>query len=226
MASHILLIEDDRALGAQIVAQLNGAGFKTSWWTEGRLVGSEASAFDLVMLDLMLPGTYGMQILRELRRDSDVPVLVLTARNGSADKVRAFELGADDYLTKPFWPEELLLRVHARLRRPVLQRSTEWVFGDLRLDPARLDVAVGGVQVALTRVEFALLEALVRRRGEPVTRAWLVTHILDRDADGSNRALDVHVSRLRGKLGDVRWIETVWGIGYRIGDPSRPEPRR
>ena len=173
VVSSIPLIEDDRALGAQIVAQLRGDGFDTTWWTEGR------------------------------------------------------PLEDDDYLTKPFWPRELLLRVRARLRRPLLLQATELSFGSLRLDAGKCLARVGDAPgVALTRVELAILEALVRRYGEPVTREWLVEHALGHNPDASSRALDVHVSNLHRKLGDPRWIETVWGIGYRVASPTRHEPPR
>src|SRR5688572_8163810 len=135
MDRRILLIEDDRDLGAQVVQHLETIGFKTLWWTEGRLLSSaDASSIRLAIIDLMLPGTYGLDVLKHLRTISDVPVLVLSARNDSSDKVRALELGADDYLTKPFWPEELIERVRARLRRPVLEREGTLEVGPLRID--------------------------------------------------------------------------------------------
>src|SRR5688572_26574370 len=124
MTERILLIEDDRSLGAQVVEQLRQAGFETVWWTEGQPVTAAiAAGFRLLVLDLMLPGSYGMDILKDLRTSSELPVLVLSARNDSFDKVRALKLGADDYLTKPFWPEELVERVRARVRRPNMQRG-------------------------------------------------------------------------------------------------------
>src|SRR5262245_12403280 len=114
MAKRVLIIEDDRELGAQIVKRLQDAGFTPTWWTEGRrLVRAELPEVDLIVLDLMLPGTYGMDMLKDLRAFSEVPVLVLSARNETSDKVRALSLGADDYMAKPFWPEELIERVRA-----------------------------------------------------------------------------------------------------------------
>jgi DNA-binding response OmpR family regulator len=164
----------------------------------------------------MLPGAYGMDILKELRAFSEVPVLILSARNDSADKVRALKLGADDYLTKPFWPEELVERVRARLRRPTMQRDGGLEAGPVRIDLADRAVSVGGTRIELTRVEFDLLVALARRTEAAVTRRWLVENVLDPDRDGTERTLDVHVSRLRKKLGHDNLIETVWGIGYRL----------
>jgi len=218
MAERILLIEDDQELGAQIVDSLRKAGFDPTWWRTGRHVEpAQLVGLTLVILDLMLPSTYGMDILKQLRSDgSEVPVLVLSARNDTADKVRALKLGADDYMTKPFWPEELIERVRARMRRPTLQRGDALELGALRVDLATRGVLVEGSTVELTRVEFDLLAALARRPGVAVTRGWLVEHVLDPDREGSERTLDVHVSRLRKKLGPSVKVETVWGIGYRL----------
>ncbi|MCY1078122.1 response regulator transcription factor [Archangium lansingense] len=219
MGERILLIEDDPQLGAQIADFLGRAGFEPTWWTEGRpLQPGEATAYGLIILDLMLPGTYGMDILRQLREGSDVPVLVLSARNDTADKVRALKLGADDYMTKPFWPEELVERVRARLRRPVMHRQSFLEIGALQVDLQSREVRVDGKPVELTRVEFDLLAALAKRPGAAVTRQWLVENVLDPEREGSERTLDVHVSRLRRKLGPGKHVETVWGIGYRLGE--------
>jgi two-component system response regulator MtrA len=160
-------------------------------------------------------------MLKELREFSDVPVLVLSARTDSSDKVRALQLGADDYLTKPFWPAELAERVKARLRRPIMQRSDSLELGELRIDLAEHRVRCRGQAIELTRVEFEVLAALARRAGSAVTRKWLVEHALDSERGGNERTLDAHVSRLRKKLGDAVTIETVWGIGYRLADGSR-----
>jgi two-component system response regulator MtrA len=218
VADRILVIEDDPELGGQIVASLRRGGFEPTWWQSGRLIEpAQLAGVSLIVLDLMLPGVYGMEILKQLRgAGAEVPVLVLSARNDTADKVRALKLGADDYMTKPFWPEELIERVRARLRRPTLQRGDALEVGGLRLDLATRGVSVDGSAVELTRVEFDLLAALARRPGVAVTRGWLVDHVLDPDREGSERTLDVHVSRLRKKLGASVKVETVWGIGYRL----------
>jgi DNA-binding response OmpR family regulator len=216
MATRVLVVEDDRDLGAQMVQRLREAGYAPTWWTEGRTVERTALAdVALIILDLMLPGRYGLDMLKELRAFSEVPVLVLSARDATADKVRALKLGADDYMTKPFWPEELIERVRARLRRPTLARTGAVELGALRVDPATRQVQVRGAPVEVTRVEFDLLAALAERPGEALTRKALVDRALDPDRDGHERTLDVHVSRLRKKLGG-RFIETVWGIGYRL----------
>jgi two-component system, OmpR family, response regulator MtrA len=213
----ILLIEDDQKLGEQIVSHLRSAGFETIWWTEGEAIDpDDPPPVSLVILDLMLPGSYGLDILKQLRTGSELPVLILSARNDTQDKVRALKLGADDYMTKPFWPEELIERVRARLRRPTMQPADMLEAGSLRVDLARREAAVDGRPVELTRVEFELVAALARRAGAAVTRRWLVENVLDPDREGGERTLDVHVSRLRKKLGQDGLIETVWGIGYRL----------
>ena len=218
MQARILVVEDDERLGAQVVVALRSAGHHVTWRKDGdAAMLEEPSGYDLVVLDLMLPGTYGMDVLKHIRRDAEVPVLVLSARNETPDKVRALELGADDYLTKPFWPDELMARVAARLRRPVLQRRERLRFGELEIDLGARTVTVADVDVPVTRVEFELLAALAKRPGAAVPRAWLVDHVLDPERDGTERTLDVHVSRLRKKLGAAAsHLATVWGVGYRL----------
>jgi two-component system response regulator MtrA len=214
VSGRVLIIEDDHELGTQIVETLRAAGYEPTWWKEGRTVPA-ASDFELVILDMMLPGLDGLDILKELRTHAEMPVLVLSARSETGDKVAALQLGADDYMTKPFWPEELVERVRARLRRPILQRSDALEVGPVRIDLAQHEVRVHGKPVELTRVEFEFLLALARRPGVAVTRKWLAENILDPERRGDERTLDVHVSRLRKKLG-VAVVETVWGIGYRL----------
>jgi DNA-binding response OmpR family regulator len=223
MADRVLILEDDERLGQQVSDSLAEAGYETVWIRDGRSAGPEAfEGASLIVLDLMLPGEHGLDILKRLRRDSDVPVLVLSARNETADKVRALKLGADDYVTKPFWPDELLARVAARLRRPVLQRSSAVKVGELTVDLDQRRVTVAGEPVDLTRVEFDLLAALVRRQGAAVSRTWLAEHVLDPEREGGERTLDVHMSRLRKKLGTAASaIATVWGVGYRLEPPER-----
>jgi two-component system response regulator MtrA len=217
MPVQVLLIEDDAALGAQIVEQLKRAGYEAQWWQRGEFIEREsASRLQLVILDLMLPGRYGLDVLKDLRTHSDVPVLVLSARNDKEDKVRALKLGADDYLTKPFWPEELLARVSARLRRPRIEQSDRVVVGPLEMRAGEHEVSVSGKPVGLTPLESSLLLALLKRAGTAVTRRWLVEQLFESDNTGAERTLDVHVSRLRKKLGRDGLIETVWGIGYRL----------
>jgi len=222
VSQRILVIEDDSKLGLQILESLRKAGYEAEWLTEGRrLSKAELHACGLVILDLMLPGLYGMDLLKDLREKSEVPVLVLSARIETADKIRALKLGADDYLTKPFWPEELLERVRARLRRPTLARGHSLEIGGLSVDAHRREVLVDKQRVELTRAEFDILAVLAERPGFAVTRRSLVEQALNADRDGTERTLDVHVSRLRKKLGSAVTIETVWGIGYRLNAGTR-----
>ena len=218
--TRVLLVEDDEKLGRQVTDGLAASGLEVEWIRRGdEAMAADFGVFALVILDLMLPGAHGFDILKALRADHhQVPVLVLTARQETVDKVRALELGADDYLTKPFWPEELIARVRARLRRPVMSPDSGLLAcGPLGNDLAGRLVFVDGDRVDLTRTEFELVAALARRPGSAVSRAWLAEHVLDPARDGDERTLDVHVSRLRRKLGAAgRCIGTVWGVGYRL----------
>jgi DNA-binding response OmpR family regulator len=218
MCPRILVVEDDDALGRQIVDRLGGAGFDVEWRRSGsEALGDDPSRYALVVLDLMLPGAHGLDVLKRFRQEADTPVLVLSARNETPTKVRALELGADDYVTKPFWPEELVARVQARLRRPLLQKGDVVELEALRVDLGARRVWVSGAEVELTRMEFDLLAALARRPGAAVSRQWLVANVLDPERDGTERTLDVHVSRLRKKLGPAgARLSTVWGVGYRL----------
>jgi two-component system response regulator MtrA len=188
--------------------------------------GSEAleippSQFALVILDLMLPGAHGLDVLKHFRSRSDVPILVLSGRNETADKVRALKIGADDFVTKPFWPDELVERINARLRRPTLMRGQKLNVGPMVIDLAARSVQVGEVRVELTKVEFDLLAVLARRPEDAVSRATLEEAALGVDGERGERVLDVHMSRLRKKLGvGGRCIATVWGVGYRLEVPS------
>ena len=143
--------------------------------------------------------------------------MILSARSDTRDVVRGLKLGADDYVTKPFWPEELLARVQTRLRRPVLQRGEVTVLGPLELELAARSVTVAGEVISLTPAEFDVLATLAKRPGSAVTRRVLAAACMDASKDGSERTLDNHVSRLRQKLGEAgAMIKTVWGIGYRL----------
>jgi two-component system response regulator MtrA len=218
MQSRILVVEDDEKLGQQIVDGLRKAGFETDWRRSGdAALEDDPAGYELVVLDLMLPGAHGLDVLKRFRGQAETPVLILSARNETATKVRALELGADDYVTKPFWPEELLARVQARLRRPTLQKGDTLALGTFRLDLSARRVFVADAEVELTRIEFELLAALARRPGAAVSRQWLAANVLDPEREGTERTLDVHVSRLRKKLGPAgSKVATVWGVGYRF----------
>lgn len=221
-AKRILLVEDDPQLGQEIQRGLGVAGFATTWIQDGaQAMEQDLGSIDLVVLDLMLPGVHGFDLLAHWRERSDVPVLLLTARNETPDKVRAFSLGADDYLTKPFWPEELVARIHARLRRPVLSRGEELEVGAIHLDLRARICRVQGEPIELTKLEFDFLTELAKRPGEALSREVLVQRVLGSDSDGKERTLDVHASRIRKKLKEAAsQIQTVWGIGYRMLGPS------
>lgn len=215
MPQRVLLVEDDQKLGAQIVEQLTAAGYSVEWLKSAEPpFDPEYAKFHLVLLDLMLPGQYGLDILKTLRETSDVPVLIISARNDSADVVRGLKLGADDYMRKPFWPNELLARVQARIRRSNRAEESTIELGGLSIDPAARTVHVGGELVDLTRVELDLLLALAKKPGRAVSRDWLNENVLGAESS-EQRTLDVHFSRLRKKVGMER-IVTVRGIGYRL----------
>ena len=221
METRILLVEDDAELGAQVVQNLKRAGFAVDWQTKGTAPHEDLGrTYALVVLDLNLPGVHGLDMLKLLRAHSDLPVLVLSARNETLDKVRALKLGADDYMTKPFWPEELVERVKARLRRPALARDGRLEVGRLAIDTGAHRVWWKDREIDVTRVEHAILTTLGKRPGEAISRAALAEAVLDPERDGTERTLDVHVSRLRKKLDGGEMIVTVWGIGYRL-DPGK-----
>ena len=224
MNQRILLIEDDQKLGQQIVEHLREAGFEPTWLTRGDAAFALTPRdYQLAILDLMLPGAFGLDVLKHLRAHSDVPVLVLSAKSDTSVKVRAFELGADDYITKPFWPEELVARVNARLRRPGMERGGVIELGPIRLDARSREVLLAGAALELTRVEFDLLLALAHRPDQALSRAWLCQNVLDPEREGNERTLDVHVSRLRKKLGTSgTTLATVWGVGYRLETRGAP----
>lgn len=218
MSNRILLVEDDVALGGQVVRSLSQAGFEPHWVQDGDAARDlDPDEYRVIVLDLMLPGTYGMDLLKRYRLKSEVPVLILSARDDTADKIRGLKLGADDYVTKPFFPEELIARIQACLRRPNLVGTERLVVGAIQVDLERREVSNARGTLSLTPVEFEILALLARRKGSAVTREALVDAALDSAQDSSRRTLDVHISRLRSKLGDdATQLETVWGIGYRL----------
>jgi len=222
-ALSVLLVEDDLRLAALTREYLVGHGVAVTHVADGRQGLDEATRgrFDAVLLDLMLPGKDGLEVCRELRARSDVPILVLTARGEEADRVLGLELGADDYLPKPFSPRELLARIRAVTRRARGRagpaRSAVQV-GSLVVDPAARRVTLDGAEIALTGYEFSILEALARRAGRILTREQLMELAKGSAEEAFDRSIDVHVSRLRQKLGDdpkrPRLIKTVRGAGY------------
>jgi two-component system, OmpR family, response regulator len=218
-----LLVEDDLRLASLTREYLEGHGISVVHVGDGPrgLAEAQAGKFDVVLLDLMLPGKDGLEVCRELRVRSDVPVIVLTARGEEADRVMGLELGADDYLAKPFSPRELLARIRAVVRRARGRagpaRGAVRV-GALVVDPGAMRATLDGRELALTAYEFALLEVLARRAGRVLSREQLMELAKGSADESFDRSIDVHVSRLRQKLGDdpkrPRLIKTVRGSGY------------
>jgi two-component system, OmpR family, response regulator RegX3 len=222
----ILLVEDEESITAPLVEALEREGFDAavSPTAAGSLELADEVKPDLVLLDVMLPDGSGFDVCRELRARSRVPIIMLTARGEEADRVAGLELGADDYVVKPFSARELVARVRAVLRRAAEageRRSDGAVeLGELRVDPARRTVSFRGEELELSRKEFDLLRLLVENAGSVVTRERLIDEVWDTNWFGSTKTLDVHVSGLRKKLDDdpssPRYIHTVRGVGFRF----------
>lgn len=227
MSDTILIIDDEQRIIDLARMYLEQDGYTVKSATDGALgykqiVENEPS---LVVLDLMLPGMDGLEICRKVRGQSDVPIIMLTARSDDIDKIVGLELGADDYLTKPFNPRELLARVKAILRRSdrkMAQASIEAVtVGNLTIDPDRRVVEIGSKSVDLRMKEFDLLLVLARNMGRVFSRERLLEVVWGYDFAGETRTVDVHIAHLRHKLeGMTPSIETVWGVGYKLEQRS------
>jgi two-component system response regulator RegX3 len=230
----ILMVEDEESITVPLSEALAREGFDTE------VAGTAAAALelagriapDLVLLDVMLPDGSGYDVCRELRRESRVPIIMLTARGEETDRVVGLELGADDYIVKPFSAREVAARIRAVLRRagergPAPQDGPLAV-GELRLDPGRRSATLAGAELELTRKEFELLELLMREAGSVITRERLIDEVWDMNWFGSTKTLDVHVSGLRRKLGDdpasPRYLHTVRGVGFRFSGAEELEP--
>jgi two-component system alkaline phosphatase synthesis response regulator PhoP len=222
----ILVVDDERNIVELVRLYLEKEGYAvvTAGDGEQALVQFERSDPDLVVLDLMLPKMDGFEVCRELRRRGDVPILMLTARSEDVDAIVGLELGADDYVTKPFNPRALVARVKAILRRTAAtaKGGRPISVGDMRIDPRRREVYVGNRRVDLRAREFDLLAALARDPGVVLTRDALLEDVWGTDFPGETRTVDVHVAEVRKKLGDDGpQVETVRGIGYRLVPPPR-----
>jgi two-component system response regulator CpxR len=217
----ILLIDDDAELCGLLVELLSREGFSTECQHEGKRGLDRAlhGGFDLVILDVMLPGLDGFEILHRLRAESRVPVLMLTARGEDLDRIAGLEMGADDYLGKPFNSRELVARIRAILRRqerPASQAGPLEVNG-VRIDPGTREVTVNGKKVELTTFEFDILDLLMRSAGKVISRDDLMEHLYNRKATPYDRSADMHVSHLRKKLETERpLIKTIRGAGYQF----------
>jgi len=227
----ILIVDDEADLARLVEFNLEQAGFQTAVALTGEQALTLAARVkpDLVLLDLMLPDLSGRDVCRRLRADPttrEVPIVMLTARSEEADRVQGFEVGADDYVTKPFSPRELVLRVQAILRRAGAPEATERVtLGPLELDLAAHRALVAGVELELTALEFRLLHHLVARPGRVQTREQLLADVWGIVSPLETRTVDTHVMRLREKLGGAReLVETVRGVGYRMADERRCAP--
>ncbi|HMM05565.1 MAG TPA: response regulator transcription factor [Clostridiales bacterium] len=226
MSAKILLIEDEEKLARFVELELSYEGYTVVKAFDGRsgcdLALSED--FDLILLDIMLPGLNGMEVLRRIRRKSSVPVLMLTARDSVSDKVSGLDLGADDYVTKPFAIEELLARIRTALRKTTVKKESALTYaGRLQLNLSRHTVTVDGEAVDLTKREFDLLYFLLKNKGLVLTREVLLENVWDYDFDGGTNAVDVYIRYLRGKIDDVyglKLIHTVRGVGYVIRDEA------
>jgi DNA-binding response OmpR family regulator len=219
----ILVVEDDPDIAGLITHYLKKAGHATTWLSAGTevLPHLRHSPADLVILDVMLPGMTGMAVCEALRNDArlaDIPIVMLTARGDEADRVAGLEQGADDYVTKPFSPKELVARVAARLRRMAPAASEGIVtYGPITIDPDRHVITYEGSEVRLTAKEFLLLQYLVRHRGRVLSRDVLLTDVWGYHYTGGTRTVDVHIRRLREKLPALNEaIETVKQFGYKL----------
>ncbi len=224
--AHILVVEDDLRLRSLLESHLRSHGFAVQGQRDGqgleRLL--QDGSLDFLVLDLGLPKEDGLQICQRIRRDSQIPILILTARNDELDRILGLEMGADDYLTKPFHPRELVARIQAILRRtrstpsPLDDKPSEQVVGPFRIDRGRQEIFLDGMRLELTTNEFLTLAVLITHEGQVLSREKLLWLTRQRNLDPDDRSIDMQISRLRRLLGDdqreQRHIRTVWGKGY------------
>ena len=222
----ILVVEDETSIASFVAAYLRNAGYgvQTAATAQAALIQLAGDAPALVILDLNLPDGDGVELCRRIRKTSDIPILMLTARDEDIDKIIGLEVGADDYMTKPFNPRELVARVKSILRRAAPDRkdleTKVLTHGDLSIDAGRREVRVGEEEIQLAPKEFDLLWELLDHKGLVLTRDQLLERVWGYTFAGDTRTVDVHVRQLRRKLGDASPIVTVWGVGYKVA-PSR-----
>jgi DNA-binding response OmpR family regulator len=221
----VLIVEDDETLAGAVKAGLEELGYAVDMLHDGeagqRRIEANHGTYDAIILDLMLPGRNGLEIAKNVREKGvKVPILILTGKDSVQEKVTALDVGADDYLTKPFSHEELAARLRALMRRPNETIATELSAGDLSLDTSTRKVRKGSREVKLTLKEFSLLEYLMRHAGQVVNREQLLDHVWDFNFNSFSNVVDVHVNNLRKKLRagkqNGHGIETVRGVGYRL----------
>ncbi len=222
----VLVVEDESSIASFVALYLKNAGYRvqTAGTGQDALDALSRERPDLIVLDLMLPDIDGIEVCRRVRRGSDIPILMLTARDEDVDKIIGLEVGADDYLTKPFNPRELVARVKSILRRAVPERrepqERQLKHGLLQIDAGRREVHVDGKEVQLAPKEFDLLWELLDHPGLVLTRDQLLERVWGYTFAGDTRTVDVHVRQLRRKLGEASPIVTVWGVGYKVA-PAR-----
>ena len=222
--TRILIVEDESSLSEPLAFLLEREGYETTIAADGpsALTEFDRTGADLVLLDLMLPGLSGTEVCRELRTRSSVPIIMLTAKDSEVDIVVGLELGADDYVTKPYKTRELLARIRAVLRRRIELDDPDAVLeaGTVRMDVDRHTVSVDGVETAMPLKEFELLELLLRNSGRVLTRGQLIDRVWGADYFGDTKTLDVHIKRIRSKIEKVpsepTMLVTVRGLGYRF----------
>jgi DNA-binding response OmpR family regulator len=218
MAGTVLLVEDEPSVGELVRAYLTRDGYRVIWVRSGEdaLTELDRHPVRMVLLDIGLPGKDGFDICREIRAKSQVPILMLTARDEEPDRIVGLEVGADDYLTKPFSPRELVARMKAIFRRTEPQEHRDmFALGDVTLDRESHDVTVGGKPVELTATEFDLLAFFMANVGHVVSRDLLLDRVWGQEYPGGTRTVDVHVAQLRRKLGRPDLIRTLRGTGYK-----------
>lgn len=227
LSKKILVVDDEKDIGELLVYSLQQEGCEVDVIQDGQQVLGRlrSKTYDLVILDLMLPGISGIEICRQIKKDPELeslPVIMLTAKSTETDKIVGLEMGADDYITKPFSPREVLARVKAVLRRsedrqPARFTQKEIIFETLKMDLSRYEVFVEGVEVKLTNTEFKILQCLIEKPGHVFNRSQLIEFALGKDVSVVDRTIDVHITNLRKKLGVIgSQIESIRGVGYRI----------
>jgi DNA-binding response OmpR family regulator len=224
-AQSVLVVEDESSIASFVALYLKNAGYSVRTVATGAdaLAQADAERPDLIVLDLMLPDVDGIEVCRRLRKDSDVPILMLTARDEDVDKIIGLEVGADDYLTKPFNPRELVARIRSILRRatapPPVSKGRR-THGLISIDAGRRELLVDGAAVQLAPKEFDLFWELLDHSGLVLTRDQLLERVWGYTFAGDTRTVDVHVRQLRRKIGETCPIVTVWGVGYKVADDA------
>jgi len=227
LSKKILVVDDEKDIGELLVYSLQQEGCDVDVIQDGQQVLGrlQTKTYDLVILDLMLPGMSGIEICRQIKKDPELeslPVIMLTAKSTETDKIVGLEMGADDYITKPFSPREVVARVKAVLRRsedrqPLRSSQKEIIFETLKMDLSRYEVFVDDVEVKLTNTEFKILQCLIEKPGHVFNRSQLIDFALGKDVSVVDRTIDVHITNLRKKLGAIgSQIESIRGVGYRI----------